>query len=250
MNVLQKKIKLNDQVMKTIELIRFKRAKVKLSGTASLNAMKYFSDYDFISHVTCKYKAKTICDEFKRILNGHLNDLYFIEFKIEYDDGKKKKLYDVSHLKTSLFKNINFVKIDYIIRYENVFKELTIIYLFNAEKQSKEDMLKQVRYDYNVLKSERKYYKALKRLFSTYKIKKKYNKLIELTKFFNDTGDKYEVVSNLKTIQALLKRYDDHMTIKKVMINLNDIGLVNNDICETITEYENELNKSAIKYIV
>ena len=40
------------------------------------------------------------------------------------------------------------------------------------------------------------------------------------------------------------------MTIKKVMINLNDIGLVNNDICETITEYENELNKSAIKYIV
>ena len=153
-------------------------------------------------------------------------------------------------MKTSLFKNINFVKIDYIIRYENVFKVLTIIYLFNAEKQSKEDKLKQVRYDYNVLKSERKYYKALKRLISTYKIKKKYNKLIELTKFFNDTGDKYEVVSNLKTIQALLKRYDDHMTIKKVMINLNDIGLVNNDICETITEYENELNKSAIKYIV
>ena len=55
--------------------------------------MKYFSDYDFISHVTRKYKAKTICDEFKRIMNGHLNDLYFIEFKIEYDDGNKKKLY-------------------------------------------------------------------------------------------------------------------------------------------------------------
>ena len=64
------------------------------------------------------------------------------------------------------------------------------------------------------------------------------------------TGEKYEIVSNLKTILLLLQYYDDNMTNKKVMINLKDIGVKYNDLHETIIEYESELNNEAIKNIV
>ena len=90
----------------------------------------------------------------------------------------------------------------------------------------------------------------MKRLFSIYKLKRNYKKLVELTKFFNETGGKYEIVSNLKTILLLLQYYDDNMTNKKVMINLKDIGVKYSDLHETITEYESELNNEAIKNIV
>ena len=143
MNVLQKKIKLNDQVMKALNLIKFKHSIIKLNGTASLQAMKYFSDYDFTSIIKRDFKPKTICDEFVKILNDKMNGLYFIELKIEYKNGKKKKLYHSSELRLSMFKNIDFVKIDYIVCYNNTLKELTIMYMFNYVKQTKDVYLLQ-----------------------------------------------------------------------------------------------------------
>ena len=192
----------------------------------------------------------TICDEFIKILNEKLNDLYFIELKIQYKNGTKKKLYNVKDLKASLFRKVDFVKIDYITHYNNIFKELTIIYMFDYVRPSKDDRIIQITEDYKDLIHDGNYYKALKRLFSIYKLKRNYKKLVELTKFFNETGEKYEIVSNLKTILLLLQYYDDNMTNKKVMINLKDIGVKYNDLHETIIEYESELNNEAIKNIV
>ena len=250
MNVLQKKIKLNDIIMKTLDLIKFKHSKIKLNGTASLQSMKYFSDYDFTTIIKRDFKAKTICDEFIMILNEKMNDLYFIELKIEYKNGKKRKIYDVSELKTSMFRNVDYVKIDYVVCCNNVFKELTIMYMFNFVKQTKDDMIAQIQESYHELKDEGNYYKSLKRLYSIYKIRRNYKKLVELTRFFNDTGSKYEVVSNLKTIQLLLEHHHDSFTNKKVLINLKDINVKYNDIDSTIKDYEKELNDQAKFYII
>lgn len=251
MNVLQEKYKLNNHVMNLLKYIHFKNSKIKLSGTASLQAMKYFSDYDFITKIKRNFKSKTIKDEFKRIItDSRIDDVYFIELKIQYDNGKKKKIYDISDLKTSLFKNIDFVKIDYIIRYRNIFKELSIIYSFNDKKFSKEDRIKQLNEEYNELTKQGNYYKALKRKFSIYKIKRNYPKLVMMTNFFNSNGDIYEIINNLKTIQLLLKTYDDDNTKRKVIINLKDINVSQNDIDKTITKLENDLNNLAKNYIV
>jgi hypothetical protein len=122
--------------------------------------------------------------------------------------------------------------------------------MFDYVRPSKDDRIIQITEDYKDLIHDGHYYKALKRLFSIYKLKRNYKKLVELTKFFNETGEKYEIVSNLKTILLLLQYYDDNMTNKKVMINLKDIGVKYSDLHETITEYESELNNEAIKNIV
>ena len=185
-----------------------------------------------------------------KILNDKMNGLYFIELKIEYKNGKKKKLYNTSELKTSMFKNIDFVKIDYIIHYNNMFKELTIMYVFNYVKQSKDDMIAQIQESYHELKDDGNYYKALKRLYSIFKIKRNYKKLITLTKFFNNTGEMYQIVSNLKTLKLLENHYNDIMTKKKVLINLKDINVTYNDIDSTIAKFEKELNEQSKIYIV
>jgi hypothetical protein len=236
--------------MKILDIIKFKNAKIKLGGTASLQAIKYFSDYDFTSVIKHYFKPKTICYEFVKILNEKMNGLYFIELKIEYKNGKKKKLFNISELKSSMFKNIDFVKIDYIVCYNNMFKELTIMYIFDKVKQSKDHTISQIQESYHELKDEGNYYKSLKRLYSIFKIKRNYKKLITLTKFFNSTGAKYEVVSNLKTIQILLEHYNDIMTKKKVLINLKDINVTYNDIEKTIAKFEKELNDQSKFYIV
>lgn len=250
MNVLQKKVKYNDTVMRALDIIKFKHSKIKLNGTASLQAMKYFSDYDFTSTIKRDFKTKTICEEYKRILNSKMDDLYFIEFKIQYKNGKKLKLYDVSELRSSMFKKIDFVKIDYVIRHVNIFKELTIMYVFNKVTRTKDDMIAQIQESYHELKNEGNNYKAVKRLYSIYKIKRNYKKLIDFTRFFNETGQMYELLSNLKTIKLLAEYYDDTMTQKKILINLKDLRIKYNDIDTIISEYENELNEMAKQYII
>ena len=250
MNILQKKVKYNDTVMRAQNIIKFKHSKIKLNGTASLQAMQYFSDYDFASFIKRDFKTKTICEEYKRILNNKMNDLYFIEFKIQYKNGKKLKIYNASELRSSMFKKFDFVKIDYIIRHANIFKELTIMYVFDKVKQTKDDMIAQIQESYHELKDEGNYYKSLKRLYSIYKIKRNYKKLVELTKFFNETGEMYETVSNLNTLKLLSEYYNDTITKKKIALNLKDIDVKQCDIEKTITKLEKELNDQSKIYMI
>jgi hypothetical protein len=131
-----------------------------------------------------------------------------------------------------------------------MFKELTIMYVFDKVKQTKDEIIEQITNDYHELKNNGNYYKALKRLYSILKINRNYKKLITLTKFFNDTGAKYEIVSNLKTLKLLENYYDDIVTKKKVLINLKDINVKYNDIEKTIAKFETELNEQSIIYMI
>lgn len=247
MDILQKKTFI-PELQHIISYLKFKSSKIKLMGSASLQSQLYSSDFDLSSQIKRKYKPVTIFHEFLKILDNSMKfeDVYFIEFKIQSFD-KKIKYNDISQLRPMDFKNFDFVKIDYIIRIDNIFKELTIIYNFNHNNNG--DIISNIKEDIIELVDSGQYYKALKRLFSIHKINKNKKKLLSLTRFFNGpSGKLYKINSNLKAIQTLLNIYHDPVTLRKVNINLKDIGIKPNDnIDELISNNDDTLNEIAQK---
>ena len=150
-----------------------------------------------------------------------------------------------------MFKNIKFVKIDYIVFLDYVFKEVSIMYIFKNKKETDTDRIQTLRNDYDDLMVRGENFKALKRLFSIYKIKKDYINLKTLTSLFNSNiGKIYEMNSNLKTIQLLKtidqQDNDDDLTQKRIHSNpkflrndpdddLNKIIKANDKILNNIT---------------
>ena len=203
MDVICEKRKLNSYIYYIVKKIKFKNYKIYIAGSAKLESQRYFSDYDFNTKILKHYKPTTIYNEFIKILSN--DDLYFLEFKIEYLDGTKTKIFDVSKLKRNMFKNINFIKLDYVLWHDYHFKELSIIYTFTQTEINIED----IKNDYKELIEEGNNYKALKRLFSIYKITNNKIEAVKLTQFFNSKyGKLYELNSNLKTI-LLIKDVED-----------------------------------------
>ena len=150
-----------------------------------------------------------------------------------------------------MFKNIKFIKIDYIVFFNFVFKDISIIYNFNNIKEDTPTKIERLKTDYNDLVKEGNIYKALKRSFSIYKIKKEYPKLKQLTQLFNsDIGKLYETNSNLKTIQLLKPMYKDILTKKRIDINLKFLKIDPKENLEhLIKENDIIINENAKKYM-
>ena len=110
MDVIREKRKLNSYIHDIVKKLKFKNYKTNIAGSAKLKSQRYFSDYDFNTKILKHYKPTTMYNEFAKN-----DDLYFLEFKIEYLDGTKTKIFDVSKLKRNMFKNINFIKLDYVL---------------------------------------------------------------------------------------------------------------------------------------
>ena len=163
-------------------------------------------------------------------------------------DDNKLKIHDVTKLRKSMFKNIKFIKIDYVLWNEYHFKELSVLYIFRNTKYSVDD----IQADYNELIKEGNNYKALKRLFSIYKMTQNNKKeAVQLTRFFN-SNKLYEINSNLKAIQLMKEHYtNNHDVNKKIDINLKYLKLDTHiDIDEMIKSNDKTLNNSAIKYLI
>jgi hypothetical protein len=47
-----------------------------------------------------------------------------------------------------MFKNISFIKVDYIVFLEFVFKEVSIMYIFKENEMDTDDMIKKLTDDY------------------------------------------------------------------------------------------------------
>ena len=223
MNILERR-KLKTELYDIIKNLEIFDTKLKLAGSASLRSQRYYSDYDFNCNIK-KQKQTSIFNEFKKILSYVNDKLYFIEIKIEYDDGTKLKITNILMIRLRMFKKVKFVKLDYIVFLDYVFKEVSIMYIFKNKKESDTDMIKTLRNDYNDLMVKGEHFKALKRLFSIYKIKKDYINLKTLTSLFNSNiGKIYEMNSNLKTIQLLKtidqQDNDDDLTQKRIHSNL------------------------------
>ena len=248
MNILEKR-KINSYINDIVKNLTFKNNKLKLAGSASLASQRYYADYDFNCNIKTR-KQTVIYNEFKRILSYSNDKLYFIEFKIEYLDGTKLKLNN-NKIKLSMFKNIKFIKIDYIVFFDYVFKDISIIYNFNHIKEDTPTKIERLKADYSELVKEGDIYKSLKRLFSIYKIKKEYPKLKQLTQLFNSNiGKLYETNSNLKTIQLLKTMYNDIQTKKRIDINLKFLKIdPKENLEQLIKENDIYLNENAKKYM-
>ena len=223
MNILERR-KLKTDIYDIIKNLEIFETKLKLAGSASLMSQRYYSDYDFNCNIK-KQKQSPIFNEFKKILSYVNDKLYFIEFKIEYIDGTKLKINDPSMIRLRMFKKVKFVKIDYIVFLDYVFKEVSIMYIFKNKKETDTDRIQTLTNDYDDLMVKGENFKALKRLFSIYKIKKDYINLKALTSLFNSKiGKIYEMNSNLKTIQLLKtidqQDNDDDLTQKRINSNL------------------------------
>jgi len=245
MDILTENRKLNDRIYDIIKRLKFKNYKLNLAGSASLQSQRYFSDYDFNSMISRAYKPLTIYNEFMKILSN--DEMYFIEFKIEYIDDTKFKIYDFSKIKKSMFKNIKFVKIDFCLFLDYQFTELSIMYVFRKTKYTTDD----IKEDYNELVKEGNNYKALKRLFSMYKMTKNRKEAIKLTRFFN-SNKLYQINSNLKAIQLMKETYkNNHDVSKKIDINMKYLKLdTNADIDEMIRSNDEILNNASKKYLI
>jgi len=226
---------------------------VNLVGSSSLKSQYYFSDYDFNSSISKKQKPTEIKGKIEDILKELNEDEnnYFIEMKIEYTDDKKKlkvfKYNDINNLSIEDYENINILKLDYIVKFNYEFIEVSMIYIFSNKTESKKNMINYYKDEIKELVKSGKYFKALKRVFSINKLNNKKDELVKLTKFFNSNfGKMYKIISNLNTIKILLDNYKDKKIIKQVINNLKIYNIYNiEEINKYINKYSKIYNKEA-----
>lgn len=244
MNVISEKRKLNTQVYDIVKKLKYKNHKLNLAGSASLQSQQFFSDYDFNTLITRSYRPSTVYDEFIKILSN--DDMYFIEFKIEYNDGTKIKIHDIKKLRKSMFKDIKFAKIDYVLWLDYHFTEVSIMYIFRKTKYSVDD----IKSDYDELVKDGNIYKSLKRLFSIARMNKNKKDAVKLTRFFN-SNKLYSINSNLKAIQLMKETHNTPDVNKKIVINLKDLKLDPKSNVENLIKSNDQiLNESAKKYLI
>lgn len=219
--------------------------------------MKYPSDIDLMTQITPDYE---IYDKMKDILDkaDKTDNMYFIEGKVEMKNGDKMKWYSKNGFTKKMVREINkisFVKLDFVIMLNGIFTELSIIYSVDSDKESDEDIVKNIRLDYEDYKSTGQYYKAMKRLFSIIKLEgtdptKKI--LTDMTKvlFNSDAGKLYKITSILKAIILYRGYYKDEKAEKNAEYVYRNLGYKDDikNINSHIDENEEIYNKKAYDY--
>jgi len=224
-------------IVPILKALKYPNSNIKVIGTASLKSQKYPSDYDIITNVKDK-DPERVYNTFKKIISktNKMPNVYFIELKIQgKTDKDKKKFFDNENIPKDEFirkfnRGIEFIKIDYVVRFGNIFKDVSINYFFNTEL-TREDifhiLLTRMNNDAREYRKEGRYFKALKRIFNIYRYLRQKRSLVKLAKFFNsEFGRLYALSSNLKTIKLLVESgYRDADTRTKILINLKDLGI-------------------------
>lgn len=243
-----------------IKVLKYDSNPILLLGTAGLASQQYYSDFDLFTQIEKKQKTEQAFNKITNIINkmDSFNDSYFIEFKIQTKNDEKLKYNSIDEFNKSefdkFFKDVDFIKLDYVIRIANKFIELSIIYSFNSKILTDNEFLKSISDDVSEQKKEGNYFKALKRIFAIYNNKRvkdkleKTDKYISLSKFFNsDYGKLYSETANLKAIKLLLEHYDDEETIKRALLNLKELKIKPDlkKIDEIIRKNEKKYNNKA-----
>ena len=148
----------------------------------------------------------------------------------------------------SAFHNVDYIKLDFIVREGNIFREMSIIYSFKAEQGNTTSLIDSLNKEIEEYIQEKNYYKALKRLFSLYKAQGKSKQQLPLSRFFNSkVGEAYALVSNLKALRLLLKHSTTKEMDKKMEVNMKDLHIVPKIslIPQYIRDYELIIQKEA-----
>lgn len=256
MDILQKKdnLYLNDKIKQLLKALEFDNNKIEIKGSSSIASQYYFSDYDFFSKINKKYNSKEAYKYLKQIINNIKDNHIIVEIKLQTLDNEKTRYtedkfkYDENFIKA--YKNIDFIKIDAISYIDNRFIEISCIYKFADDNITSDEYKKNILEDIKELTKEGNYYKVLKRKFSIYKIDQDKDAILKLTEIFNsDLGKEYQRISNLEAIRLLIDNTDDDLILKKIVLNLKDIGEEPNimKIDKNIKKYKAKLNKEAKK---
>ena len=227
MNVLapREKSAWKDEIKKVYRIFQLPNLPLQLKGSASLQSQQYFSDYDFFCNAPM-YNETDFKNIFGNIRDKLFNDprIYPIETKLE-KDGKKYRYYKNDPITTSA-KDVDLLKIDIIVRVENEFTQVSCLYSFSKTPLSKEEYIKELNDEIDDFKREGLYYKALKRKFSIFKIEQNLPKLVLLTRYFNSSdGLIYQKISNIDAVIQLKEYYNDPETIKRIEVNMKQIGV-------------------------
>lgn len=198
-----------------IEPLKWNKYRIIINGSASLKNINYYGDIDLFTSVK-KTQNNVIYDKIKHIIErANKSKIYFLEQKIQYKDGTKiKGIYKMIPLKKYLDKEIDYIKLDFIIWFNDRFIELSIIYSFSGKNDKKDlqEMLNIISNEINEKLKKKDYFKSLKRIFNNIQLRhilgKKYykKKLSALTALFNsEFGLMYQNTENLKAIQKMKK---------------------------------------------
>jgi hypothetical protein len=273
-----------------------------LIGSASYKNFLYSSDYDLNE----RYKAKDtetvlnkLYENFKEKFKVAKEnpDYFIIDFKCsETNDGEPirwgygdiMKGYQTINNKRYNFTDCllqkGVMKLDMIVCVNGVFTEVTDNYFVtigkhkNYNDQSKKEIIQNLILDYNEQIEDKKYMKALKRLFSIQAIEgKPSKKLIDLMN--SDSGRLYKTISDINTTIVLIEQTFKPVSLNKIKHNLqlikyfsSKITTINSEfitkdidnICETVSskvklkngleklvnKLNGVLNKSVEKYLI
>jgi hypothetical protein len=234
--------------------LQFGTVRPIMIGSAGLASQLYVGDIDLLTFVLGRKENKFVNKEIKDIIRNIQSDddLYFMEFKIQYDDGSKIKFYpdevEKIEIPTKKFDKIEYLKFDLIYYVDSIFREVTINYWFKEIN----DMVDRMKNDIIELRDEGRYYKIIKRLFSIAKSNNDIPKGLILSKFLNKAvGHDYMYLNNLKAIHDVLMVYDDNTTRNKARINLKNMDIRANydHIEKLINKYQEKVDSSALKFL-
>lgn len=267
-----------------VSIIQIKDNPVTVIGSSTDLNMEYFNDYDASSTIK-KINETTLYRELKRVLKqtDELNDVYFIELKIQNGETHKTKFHPKDNFSDETFKQLysdatTLIKIDYVLYIDYNFIEFSINYnLGQNSKLTKEQSLLKTYHDliedYKQQVEDKNYFKALKRLYSAEKIFNVYeeelteehelNQALELrhldiktlnaiVKFINsDVGKLYREKSNLQTILLLLQYYKDDVTKQRAeeVLKKYHLRLDTNTINNRIDELDEKINAVSYAFI-
>jgi len=221
-------------------------------GTSSIRGMLYAADYDLNMQLFEKDAITHINNLFHKLfLNISKNpDIYFMDFKLggfhwtlsEVLKGSKNKL----SFKDGLQDDKNRIKLDIIARLNYAeFSEISMIYTIDFEKKTIDEHHESVKNklsdDLNDEISEYvkdgDYYKALKRLFTYFKINKDESQSKLLFNLFNSSlGILYKTKSNVEILLKLSDKY--HMNLNELKHSLqSQKDYLNNIVLDLYTKH-------------
>lgn len=265
MDIIRKKNlnSINANIRDIIAKLKFNGNPIKIKGSSTIQNLKYVNDYDLYCMIKDKpEEPDKFIDEINKIrYNVTTNTPTYFVSGIIFEDPEKKYRWNLDekiNMKKfkSLYKNAQFVKIDYITKDKDRFIGLDVIYYLKDQDTTDDTLRKTFREDMEKFMEEKKYFKVLKRLFGIYQVNKNEEGLKCLINYFNsDVGKKYELVNQLQSIQKLKdnKYLGDNTLLKKsIDQNLKELNIKINkaeELPKVIENLEKDINKDALEKI-
>jgi len=246
-------------VVGIINKLKYKDEPIAIQGSAKLAIQRFYSDIDLFSQINEPASAQKIYSEIRLILKRSQDDrcrnLYFIELKVQNTDESKTKFNNIKDFTRTAFlraiegKNLDFIKIDFVLYLANTMTELSVIYSF-TEPTSVDDPLKALQDEVAEYTRDGNLFKAKKRLFSIYNIQGNTEEMVRLTRLFNSPiGALYQMNSQLKALKLLLEHHKDDATKARASFVLKEMGVSPSaDIDGIIKTNDDKIQQETIQF--